>query len=222
MMHRLVNQSLLMIQVMLVLSGIVFSTTALSHKVIFDAYVIDNSIEGELGFSNGEIGDFAEIQVLDTQNNLVDKIYTDADGFFAYLPHSHTDHRFYVDLGAGHIGNVLISTADLNDLSVVTDAEPTLLYKSSNSNQVDNIDFKRLQQMTVSISTEANLEALVTQVKRLQGEVKQLRKSINTYKESHSLQQVIGALGYILGLVGLWFYIAARTSLRKHADDNRR
>ena len=44
-------------------------------------------------------------------------------------------------------------------------------------------------------------------------EIRPLRREIAAYKEKNDLQTILGGLGYILGLFGLGFYIAARRKM---------
>jgi nickel transport protein len=44
-------------------------------------------------------------------------------------------------------------------------------------------------------------------------EVRPLRREIAAYQETHDIQSILGGLGYILGLVGVVFYLMARRRL---------
>jgi nickel transport protein len=46
-------------------------------------------------------------------------------------------------------------------------------------------------------------------------ETKPLRKEIAAYKEKNDLQTILGGIGYIIGLFGIGFYIAARRERQK-------
>ena len=45
-------------------------------------------------------------------------------------------------------------------------------------------------------------------------EMRPLRREIAAYREKNDLQTILGGMGYILGLFGLGFYIAARRQLK--------
>ncbi|NIY97843.1 cobalt ABC transporter permease, partial [Salipiger sp. HF18] len=44
-------------------------------------------------------------------------------------------------------------------------------------------------------------------------EVRPLRREIAAYREHNDLQSILGGIGYIVGLFGLGFYLAARRKL---------
>lgn len=44
-------------------------------------------------------------------------------------------------------------------------------------------------------------------------EVTPLRREIAAYKEKNDLQSILGGMGYIAGLFGVFFYVAARRKL---------
>ena len=47
-------------------------------------------------------------------------------------------------------------------------------------------------------------------------EVKPLRQVISAYTEKNDLQSILGGLGYIIGLFGIGYYVAARQKLKKN------
>jgi nickel transport protein len=47
----------------------------------------------------------------------------------------------------------------------------------------------------------------------VRNEVRPLRREIAAYREHNDFQTILGGLGYIFGLFGLGFYIAARRKL---------
>jgi nickel transport protein len=46
-------------------------------------------------------------------------------------------------------------------------------------------------------------------------EIRPLRREIAAYREKNDLQTVLGGIGYIMGLFGLYFYIAARRRMQR-------
>ena len=44
----------------------------------------------------------------------------------------------------------------------------------------------------------------------VRAEIRPLRREIIAYKEKNDLQTILGGIGYIVGLFGLWFFLAAR------------
>jgi nickel transport protein len=64
--------------------------------------------------------------------------------------------------------------------------------------------------------SDAQLAQMIGQV--VEKHVRPLRKELAAYKEHNDLQKILGGIGYILGLFGVAFYIAAR---RNHKTSSR-
>ena len=66
-------------------------------------------------------------------------------------------------------------------------------------------------QITVNSLTVAERDAIAEAVRN---EVRPLRREIAAYKEKNDLQTILGGIGYIAGLFGVGFYVAARRRLK--------
>jgi nickel transport protein len=64
-------------------------------------------------------------------------------------------------------------------------------------------------------ATTAALSASERQViaQVVRDEIRPLRREIAAYKDHNNLQTILGGIGYIVGLFGLGFYLAARRKL---------
>ena len=184
---------------LLVLLLLIVSSAAWAHKVIFDVYQSGSVIEGELGFSNGDMAVAQRISVTDGAGVEIDQVYTDEEGFFVYTPATQDHLNFEVDLGAGHVAEATINwvpkSAEVVTLKGAENTEIAKLYKPS----------------TVAAAEQASV---VSEVQKLSAQVRQMRHELRAYKEKNDLQSVLGGIGYILGLVGLGYYLAARRKLR--------
>ena len=77
---------------------------ALAHKVIAGVFPSGDAIEGELGFSNGDMAAGTEVVVTGPDGAELGRTITDEDGFFLFIPTAPVAHTFRADLGAGHAG----------------------------------------------------------------------------------------------------------------------
>jgi nickel transport protein len=64
--------------------------------------------------------------------------------------------------------------------------------------------------VTVAALTEAERSAISEAVR---AEIRPLRREIAAYREHNDLQSILGGIGYIVGLFGIGFYVAARKKL---------
>ncbi|WP_259781108.1 cobalt ABC transporter permease [Aestuariispira ectoiniformans] len=184
-------------------AGLVAATPAAAHKVIASAYAEGQKIEGEIGFSNGDMAAGALVEVFDDSDRKLGETRTDADGIFDFTPKEKVVHIFKANLGAGHVAQYRMEIADLpEDLaggpSIVSAVQAAEVESPEQAPTTGNLkDFKRLVEDAV------------------RREVKPLRREIAAYKEKNDMQSILGGIGYIVGIFGFGFYIAARRQAKK-------
>ncbi|WP_170347452.1 cobalt ABC transporter permease [Ruegeria atlantica] len=173
---------------------------ALAHKVIAGVFESGDVIEGEIGFSNGDMASGTEVIVTGPDGAELGRSVTDADGFFVYTPTSAVAHTFFADLGAGHVAEVTMSAEDVARVMGVAVAE------TGDSSSAA---------LTPASGSAASLSVEEQQViaKAVRDELRPLRREIAAYREQNDLQTILGGIGYIVGLFGLGFYMAARRKL---------
>lgn len=64
--------------------------------------------------------------------------------------------------------------------------------------------------VTIAALTDAERQAIAEAVR---DEMRPLRREIAAYREHNDFQTILGGIGYIVGLFGLGFYVAARRKL---------
>ncbi|MFW2586655.1 cobalt ABC transporter permease [Sagittula sp. SSi028] len=168
---------------------------ALAHKVIAGVFASGDVIEGELGFSNGTMAADTPVAVTTPDGRVLGETVTDADGFFTFRPTEATAHRFYADLGAGHVAEVIMPAEEV--AAILGQPVPVTPVQTASP----------LQTADAAPLTEAQTRAVAEAVR---AEIRPLRREIAAYKERNDLQTILGGIGYIFGLFGLGFYIAAR------------
>lgn len=176
---------------------LLLSSPAQAHKVVASTWMDGNVIEGEVGLSNGDMAlAGTKIDVLNEQGDKIDETQVMEDGLFRYTPKSAGGHTFKINLGAGHVAVVKVSESEW----------------SQNKTNVAPAPDTNAAQTSPAIDT-ADLEKLIAAAVRQ--EVQPLRKELAQYKEKNDAQTILGGLGYILGLTGLFFYLQARRQSKK-------
>lgn len=169
---------------------------ALAHKVISSVFPSGDAIEGEVGFSNGDMAVDLQIDVFDEAGEKLGEARTDADGFFIYTPTKPVTHIFRGDLGAGHVAEMTMPADEVADImGVAAEATPTVAPTADTS--------------ATGLSQDAEAEI----AKMLRRELRPLRQEITALKNETNLQSILGGIGYIVGLFGFGFYIAARRQI---------
>lgn len=188
---------------LLILTLAALPLPAMAHKVIFAVFKSGDAIEGELGFSNGDMAPDARIEVFSDTGEALGEAVTDADGFFLFTPTQPVRHVFKANLGAGHIAETDMSAEDVADILGVaaieaeTSAAPAPIAGSTGT-------------VVASLSPEERLAI----AEAVRDEIRPLRREIAAYREKNDLQTVLGGIGYIMGLFGLYFYIVARRRMQ--------
>ena len=169
---------------------------ALAHKVISSVFPSGDAIEGEVGFSNGDMAVDLQIDVFNEAGEKLGEARTDADGFFIYTPTTPVTHIFRGDLGAGHVAEMTMPADEVADImGVAAEATPTVAPTADTS--------------ATGLSQDAEAEI----AKMLRRELRPLRQEITALKNETNLQSILGGIGYIVGLFGFGFYIAARRQI---------
>ncbi|GAA0305782.1 cobalt ABC transporter permease [Rhodovulum strictum] len=164
--------------------------SAQAHRVVAAAYPAGEMIEGEVGFSNGDMAAHQLIEVFGDDGTRLGEAMTDANGVFRYRPDRQGRHVFRADLGAGHVAEFELGADEIAAiLGQPADAPAASLAGLS----------------------EADRAAIASM---LRDELRPLRREIAALKERNGMQSILGGIGYIAGLFGLGFYLAARRRLR--------
>lgn len=207
---------------------------ALAHKVILSIFPSGAQIEGELGFSNGDVAPPGQIvEVFDSTGRKLGQTETDAEGFFRFTPDEAVELVFKTDLGGGHVaetymeGAEVLRIVDAGKKAAQGAAAATIRWAgapAASAGQAGEAATPGIaaaptpeetsfitSQITVTALTDPELEAIAEAVRN---EIRPLRREIAAYKEKNDLQTILGGIGYIAGIFGLGFYIAARRKLK--------
>lgn len=188
-----------MTRLALTLALCILPLPALAHKVIAAVFPSGEAIEGEIGFSNGDMAVGLTVTVYGPDGAELGTALTDDDGFFLFVPAQPVAHTFRADLGAGHVADVTMSAEELAE---ILGQEPVVSEGA-----------EAPQAAPVSMSDQQR--AIMAEIVR--DEMRPLRREIAAYREHNDFQSILGGIGYIVGLFGLGFYIAARRKLRETA-----
>lgn len=192
---------------------VALASPAQAHKVVAAVYENGRTIEGEIGFSNGDMAANATVEVFDDAGNRLGEAQTDTDGVFEFTPKSAVTHVFRANLGAGHVAETVMDKADVAKI-LGSSASAPAAGASGPAVPVATAPVAGAQApagVTVASLTAEEREAIATAVRE---ETKPLRKEIAAYKEKNDLQTILGGIGYIIGLFGVGFYMAARKRLQ--------
>ena len=197
-----------------------------AHNVTVFAWVDGNTVFVESKFSGGRRAKNAPVEVYDSSGNLLITDVTDQQGGYSFTVPSKNGLRIVVLAGMGHKGEWIIPAADLAE-SASTDAKPPLAAGGSQpagelalnpSAAADSPPASTEPAGPTAVDIEKAVEKALD--KKLAPVMKILAESRKTGPD---LRDILGGLGYIVGLVGLAAYLSYRRSkklTRSPAADN--
>lgn len=198
---------------------------AFAHKVVISAFAEGDIIEGEVGFSNGDMALNTAIEILDQEGNVIGNTTTDDEGIFQYRPTRAIPLTFRANLGQGHVAIYNMPVEELPEISgddaprtenAVSDMSKAGAVSGSFAN-IDKqvaVDSDQLSKQVREAVKQEMAKAKSEIASAIRKDIKPLRKEISSYKEKNDFQTILGGIGYIVGLFGFGFYIAARRERR--------
>ncbi len=185
---------------------------AAAHKVVLSVYVTGALIEGEVGFSNGDMAPGAVIEVFGPDGALRKRVTTDEDGFFAFQADDRVDYQLKADLGAGHVAEARVSADEL-PVALAAAGGAAAAMPGGDPGAVPPGREGPVASGPSSGPAPADLDAIVQEA--VAHQIRPLRRQLTAYENRVRWTDVLGGLGYIIGLTGLAAYWQARRRLRE-------
>jgi len=178
------------------------SSTALAHKVNLFAYAEDGMVYTESYFSDGKKVIDSTVEVFDAKSNkLLFSGKTDNNGEFSFKIPEAAGLRIVLTASMGHKNEYLLSENEVRDaLGAVRPSEKSL----------PEIAEEEKRQVPPKVTTQgfdSELETIIEHVveKKTAPIMNKLIK-IEEQMQKPSLQEILGGVGYILGLMGIGIY----------------
>lgn len=178
------------------------STIALAHKVNLFAYAEDGVVYTESYFSDGRKVVNSMIEVFDAKNDtLLLTGKTDNNGEFSFRIPQATGLRIVLTASMGHKNEYLLSEDEVREASSGGKPSVKALPESAKKER------KEAAPENLTQVYDRELETIVEQVieKKTAPIMKKLTK-IEEQMQKPSLQEILGGVGYILGLMGIGIY----------------
>ncbi len=166
-----------------------------AHKVNMFANVEGNRVVVEGYFADGKKAKEATIQVFAPDGTKLVQGKADAEGIFTFDVPQITDLRISLYAGMGHRTEYTIPAADLQSAGTASDSgagEAAASSPAAASAAVNQAELRAIVQQAVGES--------LTPVMR----------GISELKEQKSFSDIVGGIGFIVGLLGIFFYLKAR------------
>ncbi|PID45637.1 MAG: cobalt ABC transporter permease [Proteobacteria bacterium] len=192
-----------------------FVAPAVAHNVVAGAYADGMTIEGEIGFSNGDMAEAGVVVVV--FNEAGDKLgeaVVQEGGVFSYQAKAVQKHILRADLSSGHIAEMVVEADDLSADDDTASSAAAPASKSDNQATQGNRPANVAGSAGVAVGvTPAELKSMVRSAVAQQ--VRPLQKELRSYKEKVMFRDIAGGLGFIFGLFGVAAWVASKRQDKK-------
>ena len=162
------------------LMALLWSSTALAHRINVFAYVEGGQVHVEAYSAGGGKVRRAPVLIYGPQGALLARTVTNGDGKATFIPKAATDLRISVDTGEGHRAEYLLQAAELAGFSAKPEGPP-------HTRVQDNADVAAVRR---------ELEALRKRVEGVRSDVAELRRSSGDV----AVGDVLAGLAFILAV----------------------
>ena len=197
----LMSCKLKLLLIAFILTGLLIAhpVATLAHKVSVFAWVEGETVYTVSKFSGGKKVKKGQVAVFDPAGHKLLEGLTDDQGEYAFKIPRKTALRVELEAGAGHKGHWIVPLEEITgtgEQSTATDTNQASSVEATIGNQViaDN---------------DTHLEAVIEKV--LDRKLKPVMRILAEEKQSGpSLTEILGGIGYIIGLVGIAAYFKSR------------
>lgn len=181
--------------------AMVFASPAYAHKLKVFATAVGAEIEGSVYFVGSGPAPGAKVRIDIGDGSPLTPLLTDADGKFRFTVVRRADHVISVDTGDGHSAQTIVAADDL---------PPSLPSSTSAGTAAATLAAAPAPRaaMVATATDEAALENLIT--KAVAQQIRPLREQLNAYEDQVRLRDIVGGIGYIVGLAGLAMWLRRR------------
>ena len=186
-----------------------------AHKVIVFAWVDGNTINTESKFHGGRMAQNARVEVYGPEGKLLVAGETDTEGLFSFPVPQKSDLKIVTKAGTGHQGEWTVQASELSDSSA-PDAADTSAPKEAEASEpsaVQDTAAKAMPQTPLpqDYLTAAEVDRIVNAAldKKMKPVVEKLSRLLNS-EHTPGIPDILGGIGYILGLVGVGAYVRYR------------
>lgn len=193
------------------------NSTAYAHSLYIFATQRGDQVEGKVYFRGGSGAAGAKVEVYDADGAKRHELTCDEEGRFRFQPGFSGKMRLVGILEDGHATEYELGTMTAETGNAASEtpnrAAPGDDVPPNGSGRRDPRSGPALAAETGPAATGESIgepSPLPAAIERLRDEVIRLREDIQTSRNRAEWRDVLGGIGYILGLTGIAFYLSAR------------
>jgi len=175
---------------------IMMDVLVFAHKVNIFAFVEGDKVYTESYFNDGKKCIDSKIEVFDNQGNKLLEGLTDEEGAFSFeIPPGDGDLKIVLTASMGHQAEYNISADELSGAAGLIKEEPEEPV-SVISPETSSVDLKEIQSI-IEDALDEKLKPIMREIKKSQ-------------EDKISPTEIIGGIGYIIGIFGIIAYFLSR------------
>lgn len=184
------------------LLGLLVSSPLLAHKLRVFATAEGDKILGQAYFVGGARASGAVITLTDAEGHELARLKPDEQGEFSYPVERRMAYRVVADSGDGHLASWTLQADEFS---------PSLPEAATSKPPASDIATKQAPKRTTPAATQVREPASVEQIEQVVArQVRPLREALQSYEERVRLRDIVGGVGYIIGLAGLGLWWRSR------------
>ncbi len=177
-------------------SIILLGSMVFAHRVNIFAQVEGDSVVGQCYYNDGTPVRNQKVEVLRPSGEKLLELMTDDDGYFKFSPGVKEDLRLVLYAGMGHKAEITVEARSLPEVAKPREEKPKSVPKKAQVRAEEHgLDTLQLRNIVEDVVGE---------------KLNMLQESIAKQQRSISLTTIIGGIGYIFGIFGLYFYFRSK------------
>lgn len=186
-----------------VMASLLLANPAAAHKLSVFAAAAGAEITGKVYFAGGQPARGITVSVVDKAGKTLGLLTTDDHGAFRYRAEERLDHQFIADTGDGHAATFTVKAYEL----------PETLPSVSGRDEEKTGGGTTASVSAPPLSPPDHMKEWIEQAVARQ--VRPLREETAALRDQIRLRDILGGIGYIVGLAGILAWIDARRR-KKH------
>ena len=182
------------------------SEAAFAHKVNLFAYAEGDQIYVEGYFVDGKKTLNSRVDVYAPDGQLLLQGETDEEGIFTFPVPQKSDLKIVLSAGMGHQTEFLLPAAEISETQPAPSKVEAAMGIAQTTESINHEDTSVTADSTASSDIDQAVERAVNKA------IKPLIRELNIAQQKAKLSEIVSAIGYILGLAGLFVLVKSRKS----------
>jgi len=195
--YQIWMRDILVRALLVIICCLLFSGSAYAHRVMIFGWVEGDRVMTQSKFSSNRVVKGGDISVYDSTGNRILTGQTDTQGEYSFQIPAQEQLRIVLVATAGHQAEWTITKEELESVSQI--------HTHSNNDQIQSQPQEPVSGNCQQEVREAAFEEM------LDRKLKPMMRHIAESSQTHtSLRDILGGIGYIIGLMGLVAYMRSR------------